>query len=142
MNLQNVIFNLVLLIVFSIVISAIVNTSLMTVMERTREIGTLMALGYRRFHITLQFLIESAVIGLIGGLTGMALAIAILFVLNKHGLAFALPGQSVTTVLYPTIKVAFLAKVFLLALSSALGASFIPAYRASKMKPVQALTTN
>jgi putative ABC transport system permease protein len=142
MNLQNVIFNLVLLIVFSIVISAIVNTSLMTVMERTREIGTLMALGYRRFHITLQFLIESAVIGLIGGLTGMALAIAILFVLNKHGLAFALPGQSIATVLYPTIKVAFLAKVFLLALSSALGASFIPAYRASKMKPVQALTTN
>lgn len=142
MNLQDVIFNLVLFIVFSIVISAIVNTSLMTVMERTREIGTLMALGYRRFHITLQFLIESAVIGLIGGLTGMALAVAILFVLNKQGLVFALPGQSIATVLYPTIRVAFLAKVFFLALLSALGASFVPAYRASKMKPVQALTTN
>lgn len=142
MNLQNVIFNLVLFIVFSIVISAIINTSLMTVMERTREIGTLMALGYRRFHITLQFLIESAVIGLIGGLSGMTLAIVILFVLNKQGLTFALPGQNVATVLYPTIKVAFLAKVFFLALFSALGASFVPAYRASKMKPVQALTTN
>ncbi len=142
MNLQNVIFNLVLFIVFSIVISAIINTSLMTVMERTREIGTLMALGYRRFHITLQFLIESAVIGLIGGLSGMVLAVAILFVLNKQGLAFALPGQSVATVLYPSIKVSFLIKVFFLALLSALGASFVPAYRASKMKPVQALTTN
>lgn len=75
LNLQNVIFNLVMFIVFSIVISAIVNTSLMTVMERTREIGTLMALGYRRFHITLQFLIESAVIGLIGGMSGMILAV-------------------------------------------------------------------
>lgn len=142
MNLQNVIFNLVIFIVFSIVISAIVNTSLMTVMERTREIGTLMALGYRRFHITLQFLIESAVIGLIGGVAGMALAVAILFILNKQGLTFALPGQNIATVLYPTIKFAFLAKIFLLALLSALGASFVPAYRASKMKPVQALTTN
>lgn len=142
LNLQNVIFNLVMFIVFSIVISAIVNTSLMTVMERTREIGTLMALGYRRFHITLQFLIESAVIGLIGGMTGMILAVSILLFLNHRGLSFALPGQTVATVLYPTITIAFLSKVFFLALLSALGASFIPAYRASKMKPVQALTSN
>jgi putative ABC transport system permease protein len=142
LNLQNVIFNLVMFIVFSIVISAIVNTSLMTVMERTREIGTLMALGYRRFHITLQFLIESAVIGLIGGMTGMILAVSILLFLNNQGLTFALPGQTITTVLYPTITIAFLLKVFFLALFSALGASFVPAYRASKMKPVQALTSN
>ncbi len=142
MNLQNVIFNLVLFIVFSIVISAIINTSLMTVMERTREIGTLMALGYRRIHITLQFLIESAVIGLIGGMAGMFMAVSILFYLNRQGLVFALPGQTIETVLYPTIKIAFLVKVFLLALLSALGASFLPAYRASKMKPVQALTSN
>jgi putative ABC transport system permease protein len=142
MNLQNVIFNLVLFIVFSIVISAIVNTSFMTVMERTREIGTLMALGYRRFHITLQFLIESAVIGLIGGMAGMFLAVSILLYLNTQGLVFALPGQTVTTVLYPTIKFSFLLQVFFLALLSALGASFVPAYRASKMKPVEALTSN
>jgi ABC-type lipoprotein release transport system permease subunit len=139
--LQNVIFNLVLFIVFSIMISAIVNTSLMTVMERTREIGTLMALGYRRVHITLQFLIESAVIGLIGGMTGMVLAVSILLYLQTKGLSFALPGQSIATVLYPSIGIGFLVKVFLLALASALGASFVPAYRASKMKPVQALTT-
>lgn len=142
MNLQNVIFNLVLFIVFSIVISAIVNTSLMTVMERTREIGTLMALGYRRFHITFQFLIESAVIGLIGGLAGMALAVSILFFLKVRGLVIALPGQTVATVLYPTVATTFLLKVFFLALFSALGASLIPAYRASKMKPVQALNSN
>lgn len=139
--LQNVIFNLVLFIVFSIVISAIVNTSLMTVMERTREIGTLMALGYRRIHITLQFLIESVVIGIIGGMAGMILAVSILFYLNAKGLVFALPGQTVATVLYPSVSISFLIQVFFLALISALVASFIPAYRASKMKPVQALTS-
>lgn len=140
--LQNVIFNLVLFIVFSIMISAIVNTSLMTVMERTREIGTLMALGYRRIHITLQFLIESVVIGLIGGMAGMILAVSILLYLNVKGLVFALPGQTVATVLYPSVSIWFLINVFFLALASALVASFIPAYRASKMRPVQALTTN
>lgn len=140
--LQNVIFNLVLFIVFSIMISAIVNTSLMTVMERTREIGTLMALGYRRFHITLQFLVESVVIGLVGGLAGMMMAVSILLYLKAKGLAFALPGQTVATVLYPSVSIWFLINVFFLALTSALMASFIPAYRASKMKPVQALTSN
>lgn len=139
--LQNVIFNLVLFIVFSIVISAIVNTSLMTVMERTREIGTLMALGYRRIHITLQFLIESVVIGIIGGMAGMVMAVSILLYLNTKGLVFALPGQTVATVLYPSVSISFLIQVFVLALNSALLASFIPAYRASKMKPVQALTS-
>ncbi len=140
MNLQNMIFNIVLLIVFMIVISAIINTSLMTVMERTREIGTLMALGYRRIHIVFLFLCESAVIGFAGGITGITLISLILAYLNQKGVVFAIPGQSVTTVLFPFVTVNFVIEVFVLALSAALGASFYPAYRASHMRPVQALS--
>jgi putative ABC transport system permease protein len=139
MALQNAIFNLVLLIVFSIVISAIVNTSLMTVMERTREIGTLMALGYQRIHIIFLFLVESVVISVAGGVSGTSLVGLILFYLNKNGLVFALPGQSITTILYPSVSVLFIFKVLLFAVASALLASFDPSYRASTMKPVQAL---
>jgi putative ABC transport system permease protein len=141
MNLQNVIFQVVLLIVFLIVISAIINTSLMTVMERTREIGTLMALGYRRVHIIFLFLCESAVIGVSGGAAGIALVSVGLVILNRHGLVFALPGQAVATVLYPYVSIAFVVQVFILAIGAALGASFYPAYRASHMKPVQALSS-
>jgi putative ABC transport system permease protein len=142
MTLQNTIFNLVLLIVFSIVISAIVNTSLMTVMERTREIGTLMALGYQRVHIIFLFLVESVVISLVGGVSGISLVGALLYYFNVNGLMFALPGQTAATVLYPSVSIIFVIRVLSLAILSALGASFYPSYRASVMKPVQALTSN
>jgi putative ABC transport system permease protein len=141
MSLQNAIFNLVLLIVFAIIISAIVNTSLMTVMERTREIGTLMALGYQRTHIIFLFLVESVVISLAGGILGIFLVGLILIYLNINGLNFALPGQSIVTTLYPTVSAMFIIRTLLLSVGSALAASFYPAYRASTMKPVQALSS-
>jgi putative ABC transport system permease protein len=50
------------------------NTQLMAVMERTREIGTLRALGWRRWRIMLMILGESILVGLLGGLLGAALA--------------------------------------------------------------------
>lgn len=142
LNLQNLIFNIILVIVFSIVISAIINTSLMTVMERTREIGTLMALGYHRIHIIFLFLVEAATIGLIGGTVALVLISSLMTYLHFHGLDFTLPGQAVSTILYPYVSVRFVVGVFFLSIASALLASFYPAYRASRMRPVQALSSN
>lgn len=140
--LQNAIFSAILIIVFSIVVAAIVNTSLMTVMERTKEIGTLMALGYRRRHILLLFLGESAVIGATGGLLGMLTAVGLILTLHAQGIAVTLPGQTVGTVLYPIITPGFGIFVFLLAVTAAIVSAFIPAYRASHMRPVEALASN
>lgn len=140
MSLQNMIFNVVLMIVFLIVISAIINTSLMTVMERTREIGTLMALGYQRRHIMFLFLCEAAVIGIIGGTCGIVLITLLLKFLSLKGLVFEFPGQVVAAVIYPYVSPIFIVKVFFLALAAALGASLYPAYRASHMRPVEALS--
>lgn len=140
--LQNAIFSAILVIVFSIVVAAIVNTSLMTVIERTKEIGTLMALGYRRRHILLLFLGESAVIGATGGFLGMFTAVGLILTLHARGIAVTLPGQAVGTVLYPTITLSFGIFVFLLAVSAAIISAFIPAYRASHMRPVEALASN
>jgi len=140
MRLQNAVFAVVLGIVFIIVIAAIVNTSLMTVMERTREIGTLMALGYKRRHILLLFLAESAAIGLGGGVTAMALAGGLLAWLGARGIPFTLPGQTVSTVIFPVASASFLVLALLLAVASAVVAAFVPAYSASRMKPVEALS--
>ena len=140
MAMQNFIFKLIIAIVFSIVISAIVNTSLMTVMERTREIGTLMALGYRRTHILILFLIEFAVIGGSGGVAGVVFAMGIMKILSTRGLTVVLPGQESVTVLHPYIAPSFVAFVFGLSVVAALFAGLFPAYRASRLKPVQALS--
>jgi putative ABC transport system permease protein len=139
MALQNMVFGAVLVIIFVIVIAAIVNTSLMTVMERTREIGTLMALGYRRKHILLLFLGEASVIGLTGGIAGVAFVAVLMSILGRIGIVMKLPGQQVATVLYPEVQPGFIAMVLGLAVGSALVAGLLPAWRASRMKPVQAL---
>lgn len=141
MALQNMVFGAVLLIIFVIVIAAIVNTSLMTVMERTREIGTLMALGYRRHHILLLFLGEASVIGLTGGVTAVIFVSIVISILGRVGIAMKLPGQQVATVLYPQVQPAFIGLVLILAVGSALVAGLLPAWRASRMKPVQALSS-
>jgi putative ABC transport system permease protein len=140
MTLQNAIFNAIVVIVFLIVVAAIVNTSLMTVLERTREIGTIMALGYQRKHILLLFLAESAAIGLSGGLAALVVVAAGIGWLGVDGIRFVLPGQTNPTTLYPNVSVAFLAAVLALALASALLAAFLPAYKASRMRPVDALS--
>jgi putative ABC transport system permease protein len=141
MALQNVVFGAVLLIIFVIVIAAIVNTSLMTVMERTREIGTLMALGYRRHHILFLFLGEASVIGLSGGVSGVACVSLLIITLGRVGMVMKLPGQQVATVLYPEVSPEFIGLVLALAVGSALIAGLLPAWRASRMKPVQALSS-
>jgi putative ABC transport system permease protein len=139
MALQNMVFGAVLVIIFVIVIAAIVNTSLMTVMERTREIGTLMALGYRRKHILLLFLGEASVIGLTGGIAGVVFVAVLMSILGRIGIVMKLPGQQIATVLYPEVQPEFIAMVLGLAVGSALVAGLLPAWRASRMKPVQAL---
>ncbi len=140
MTLQNVIFNAIVVIMFLIVVAAIVNTSLMTVMERTREIGTLMALGYQRKHILFLFLIESAAIGLSGGVAALIGVAAGIAYLGQTGMQFVLPGQTDATVLHPYVSVLFLSLVLALALLSAVIAAFLPAYKASHMRPVEALS--
>jgi putative ABC transport system permease protein len=139
MALQNVIFTAVVAIMFAIVIAAIVNTSLMTVMERTREIGTLMSLGYRRKHILTLFLAESAVIGGAGGVFGILVGALVIFVFKQTGIEFTLPGQSIATVLYPEVAAGFFGLIFGIAVISALLAALFPAYHASHLKPVDAL---
>lgn len=141
MALQDVIFTSIVGIMFAIVIAAIINTSLMTVMERTREIGTLMALGYRRRHILLLFLIEAGMIGGGGGLAGIAVGSGIVMLLSLTGLTITLPGQAIPVVLFPSISFGFLALLFALSVGAALLAAFAPAHRASHLKPVEALSS-
>jgi len=104
----------------------VANTMFMAVLERTREIGLLKAVGATEHDITLIFIIESAIIGAIGGILGLLLAIGILQVAG----AFAVP-------FWLRLRIIALAFVF----SGLVGvvAGFIPARQAAKLDPVEAL---
>ncbi|ASL26813.1 ABC transporter permease [Azotobacter chroococcum] len=76
-NMFDVIFLFAFLIVFTIVVMSVVNTVGMAIMERTREIGTLRALGVKRRGIVGLFALESMLLGLFGSLVGVLLTLAV-----------------------------------------------------------------
>lgn len=105
----------------------IMNIMLVSVTERTREIGIRMALGARQRDILRQFLIEAVVICLVGGLIGTALAIA-----AAWGIA-AISGL--------LVEISFFSVLLAFGFSAVIGIFFgwYPARKASRLRPVEAL---
>jgi len=118
----------------------IVNTMVMSVLERTREIGLLKALGARGRDIVLLFLVEGALIGLGGGLIGLAGAAAIGALGNRVGAAMIEEAMQM-----PFRGTLFQLPAWLIAggvgfaVVTSLVASVLPAVRAARIDPVQAL---
>ncbi|MGD0838786.1 MAG: FtsX-like permease family protein [Polyangia bacterium] len=117
----------------------IVNTMLMSVLERTREIGTMMALGARRRSILALFLLEAAILGCLGGLIGSALGEALVFRIGRSGLRFHMSTS--TLHVHPFVDPAFFAVALGLAAAGAIIAAIWPALRASRLRPVTALAS-
>jgi putative ABC transport system permease protein len=110
----------------------VVNTLAMSVIERTREIGVLRALGSSRWQIRRTMVAESLLITIAGALTGVAagLAIAIAwlpgFAQTMPGLSFHFPGGTTFAVAIAAVVLGTLAAV-------------VPARRAARLKVIQAL---
>jgi putative ABC transport system permease protein len=117
----------------------IVNTMLMSVLERTREIGTMMALGVRRRSILTLFLLEATVQGFLGGLGGALLGSAVVFKIGRSGLHFHM-STSVLHV-HPYVDLRFFLIALVLATAGAVVAALWPALRASRLRPVTALAS-
>lgn len=126
-------------VLFVIVLTGIINTMLMSVFERVREIGTLLAVGVRRRQVMVMFLIEAAVIGAIGGAAGIALGRAVVGYFGWRGIPFKLSGVSGSNVMYPFNTLEFTLAAFIVALLGAVVAALWPAWRASRLNPVEAL---
>lgn len=110
----------------------IANTMFTTVLEKTKEIGIMKAIGARNSDIMKIFLINSALVGLIGGIVGVFIGSIASSFLTLGGLG-RMGGLSG----FVTINLVVLG--LLIAVGTALAAGVIPAYRASKLKPVDAL---
>jgi putative ABC transport system permease protein len=110
----------------------IMNIMLVSVIERTREIGLRKAVGARKRDIMSQFLIESLIIGVAGGLMGILLGAAISFLINKIAVA---TGTSLNSVV--SLGSILLATGFSIAVGLIFG--LYPANRAANLEPVEAL---
>lgn len=132
-----------LAIVFAMVGVAVANTVLMSVMERTREFGTMLALGSPPGLIVRLVLFEAGLLGAAGALAGTLLGLLLAGIhsvngvsLKTHGLT-AIPGT--TDVVFPQLTLPMVAGPALLMPLVALLAGALPALRASRLRPVEAL---
>jgi putative ABC transport system permease protein len=105
----------------------VMNVMLVSVTERTREIGIRMAIGARYWDILLQFLVEAVVLSLLGGLLGLAVGLLVNFGLARYlEWTFKVPVAAIVTALVTsgTVGVVF---------------GFLPARRAARLSPIDAL---
>ena len=105
----------------------VMNIMLVSVTERTKEIGLKKALGARRKRILLQFLTEASVLTSIGGVLGVLAGIALSQIISKISMT--------------PVAISPLATVIAVVFSTVIGVVFgiIPAMKASKLNPIEAL---
>lgn len=112
----------------------IANTMFTSVLERTKEIGIMKAIGAKNKDIMSIFIIESAFLGLVGGIVGAVLGLALAFGISSAAGAF-LGGIE----LQVQISIPLIASSILFSLALGLFFGIVPAYQASKLNPVEAL---
>jgi len=112
----------------------IMNTMFTTILQRTKEIGVLKAIGARNGHILTLFLIESGFYGLGGGLIGVLIGVIFAKIVEKAFVAFLGPAL-LSVKIEPLFIIGALTFSFLIGCLSGI----VPAWRASKLKPVDSL---
>jgi len=113
----------------------IANTMFTSVLEKTKEIGVMKAIGAKNKDILFIFMFNSGLVGMVGGLIGISLGVGISSLIPQLGIRLMGPGGQMTTSVSPQLL------ILALSISVIIGmiAGLIPAYRASRLKPVDAL---
>ena len=123
--------------------TVIINTTMMTIFERTREIGTLAALGMEGKSIVRLFFLEATMLGTLGAVVGTLFGAIIALILEQTGLDFtsALGDMSIeiSGVMYPQLTWGSAAIACFGAIIVASLISLWPAQRAAKIKPIEAM---
>lgn len=126
-----------------IIVLTISNTQMMSVLERTTEIGTSLAIGLRRNTVMRLFVAEGVLIGVAGGVLGVLLGYALAYVISAIGIPMPPPPGMARGFLGQILVLPQLAiDALVLALVTTFLASVMPAWKASRMTIVDALRHN
>ncbi len=134
------------IVIFAALSFGLVNTLVMAIFERVREIGLMQALGMKPSSIMLQILLESLILLLLGLLIGNVLSFLSIQPL-KSGIDISIVAQGMemmgsASILYPALKLSDVILANAIVIILGLLASCIPAWRASRYEPIEALTKN
>ena len=135
--------DVVKLIIALIIVLSISNTMFMSVLERTGEIGTQMAIGVRRRKIMQLFISEGVLLGIIGGGIGLVLGVILAQVISAVGIPMpSPPGMDIDVKGEILLTWPLVGGAFALAAITTFFASLFPAWKASRLEVVNALRHN
>ncbi len=140
--------NLYLFIIMGFILFAlafgIINTMLMSILERTKELGMLMAIGMNRGRVFSMIMMETIFLTMVGAIIGMLAGWLLILITGKTGINFDSVGEGFeavgfASVVYPTIDAFFFFAITLLVILTGILSSIIPARKALKLNPVEAI---
>jgi putative ABC transport system permease protein len=134
-----------LLIVLIVIVAGILNTILMSMLERTKEFGVMMALGTKGYQLAIMVGIESFLLGIMGLVFGILIGLSSIGIFSHYGIPIsakvkeAMASFFMSDVIYPTIELDHLISSALVVLISTILVSLYPAWKVARLKPVKAL---
>ncbi len=141
---MNYMLYIFMLIIFLALSFGIINTMLMAVLERVREIGMLMAIGMNKTRIFTMIMLETVLLMLTGSVTGLILSYALVNITGKYGIdlskfASGLSGFGFSSIVYPVLENGTYIKIIIMVVIAGIISSIIPARRALKLNPSEAI---
>jgi ABC-type lipoprotein release transport system permease subunit len=133
-----------MVIILIALVFGIINTMLMVIMERKRELGMLMSVGMNRRRVFSLILLETAMLSMVGAMTGLSLGIALIAFFSKTGINFGMWAEGLESVgysayVYPEVSPDFYLTITILVLVTAIIASVWPTRKALSLNPAQAV---
>jgi len=124
----------------------ITNTMLMSVLDRVREFGVLLAVGMKRIRVFLLIMIETVILSLLGGIIGMIFGSLTIWYFSDIGIDLSLFSEGLSqwgmpTTLYPVLPLYFYGILTLMILITAFCAAIYPSIKTMKLRPATAIRT-
>ncbi len=122
----------------------IINTMLMAVLDRTREIGMLISIGMSPGRVFRMIVLETVLLSLTGGVIGVLLSVGSIVYFGKAGINLSMIGQGVnalgySSMVYPQLGIGFYVQLAVLVIIISIIAGIFPALRAIRMNPAEAV---
>ena len=124
----------------------IINTMMMTILERTKELGMLMAIGMNRKKVFSMIMLETIFLTMVGAVAGMLSGWGLINLLGKTGIHFSSWGEGFeewgfAAVVYPTVTHNYYILITVMVIVTAIISSIWPARKALKLNPIETLRT-